>query len=164
MSSPSILVTGLYWIVRLAGLGCPRCFGVFVFFPRSGKVEVLTCGMVWGLQCVGMGGRDNLNCSAHCSQALFSAARYTVKYGKCVLLSTFFQAVRKAMKVWDFSGNGRRWSVEFDVQDLGGHLDFTRRARLGRVLGLSGYVLPPSVWQQWVRCRWWFGLSSSSRC
>ena len=35
------------------------------------------------------------------------------------------------MKLWDVSGDGRPWSVELDVRDLGGHLDFTRRARAG---------------------------------
>ena len=29
------------------------------------------------------------------------------------------------------SVDGRPWSVELDVRDLGGHLDFTRRARAG---------------------------------
>ena len=35
------------------------------------------------------------------------------------------------MKLWDVSGDGRPWSVELDVCDLGGHLDFTRRAGAG---------------------------------
>ena len=49
-----------------------------------------------------------------------------VSVGKCVLLSTS-EAVRKSMKSWDVSGDGRSWSVELDVRDLVGHLDFTRR-------------------------------------
>ena len=35
------------------------------------------------------------------------------------------------MKLWDISGNGGFWKVQLDVRDLGGHLDFTRRARAG---------------------------------
>ena len=35
------------------------------------------------------------------------------------------------MKFWDISGDGRFWKVQLDVRDLGGHLDFTRRARAG---------------------------------
>ena len=50
--------------------------------------------------------------------------------GKCVLLSTS-KSVRKAMKLWDISGDGGFWKVQLDVRDLGGHLDFTFRARAG---------------------------------
>ena len=50
--------------------------------------------------------------------------------GKCVLLSTS-KAVRRAMKLWDISGAGGFWKVQLDVRDLGGHLDFTYRARAG---------------------------------
>ena len=49
---------------------------------------------------------------------------------KCVLLSTS-KAVRRAMKLWDISGEGGFWKVQLDVRDLGGHLDFTFRARAG---------------------------------
>ena len=35
------------------------------------------------------------------------------------------------MKAWNVSGNGKPWTVELDVRDLGGHLDFTRRAGAG---------------------------------
>ena len=35
------------------------------------------------------------------------------------------------MKLWDISGDGRYWDVQLDVRDLGGHLDFTMRARAG---------------------------------
>ena len=83
---------------------------------------------------------ENLKCSSVCPNALFGAARFTVQYvrsvgqvvppGKCVLLSTS-KAVRKSMKLWDMSGDGQPWKVELDVRDLGGHLDFTRRARAG---------------------------------
>ena len=49
---------------------------------------------------------------------------------KCVLLSTS-KAVRRAMKLWDISGDGGFWKVQLDIRDLGGHLDFTYRARAG---------------------------------
>ena len=51
-----------------------------------------------------------------------------VSLGECVLLSTS-KSVRKAMKLWDISGEGGFWKVQLDVRDLGGHLDFTSRAR-----------------------------------
>ena len=35
------------------------------------------------------------------------------------------------MKLWDISGEGGFWKVQLDVRDLGGHLDFTFRARAG---------------------------------
>ena len=35
------------------------------------------------------------------------------------------------MKLWDISGDGGFWNVQLDVRDLGGHLDFTLRARAG---------------------------------
>ena len=83
---------------------------------------------------------DNLKCSAERPGALFDSARFTVRYvrsvcqdvspGKCVLLSTS-KSVRKAMKLWDVSGDGGFWMVQLDVRDLGGHLDFTLRARAG---------------------------------
>ena len=73
---------------------------------------------------------DNLKCSAVRPRALFEFAYFTARYvrlvgqdvspGKCVLLSTS-RAVRRAMKLWDIS---ERWC-------LGGHLDFTYRARAG---------------------------------
>ena len=67
--------------------------------------------------------------------ALFDSARFTVQYvrsvgqdvsiGKCVVLSSS-KAFRKCVKLWDVSGDGQP-----DIRDLGGHLDFTRRARAG---------------------------------
>ena len=83
---------------------------------------------------------DNLKCSAERPRALFESARFTAQYvpsvgqdvspGKCVLLSTS-KSVRKAMKLWDISGDGGFWKVQLDVRDLGGHLDFTFRAGAG---------------------------------
>ena len=83
---------------------------------------------------------DNLKCSAERPGALFESARFTARYvrsvgqdvspAKCVLLSTS-KSVRRTMKFWDISGGGSFWKVQLDVRDLGGHLDFTRRARAG---------------------------------
>ena len=83
---------------------------------------------------------DNLKCSTVRPRALFESASFTARYvrlvgqdvspGKCVLLSTS-RAVRRAMKLWDISGDGGFWKVQLDVRDLGGHLDFTYRARAG---------------------------------
>ena len=67
---------------------------------------------------------------------LLNAARFTTGYvrlvgqepapSKCVLSSTS-RAVRKDMKDWVLSQEGDKWSVEYDVRDLGGHLDTTFR-------------------------------------
>ena len=35
------------------------------------------------------------------------------------------------MKLWDIAGDGGFWKVQLDARDLGGHLDFTRKARAG---------------------------------
>ena len=83
---------------------------------------------------------DNLKCSAARPRALFESAHFTAQYvrsvgqdvspGKCVFLSTS-KSVRKAIKLWDISGDDGFWKVQLDVRDLGGHLDFTFRARAG---------------------------------
>ena len=83
---------------------------------------------------------DNLKCSSTRPRALFESAYFTARYvrlvgqdvslGKCVLLKTS-KAVRRAMKLWDISGEGGFWKVQLDVRDLGGHLDFTFRAQAG---------------------------------
>ena len=64
------------------------------------------------------------------------AARFTTGYvrlvglepapSKCVLLSTS-RAVRKDMRGRVLSQEEDRWSANFDVRDLGGHLDTTFR-------------------------------------
>ena len=79
---------------------------------------------------------DNLKCLSRNPDLLLSAARFTTRYvrlvgqepapSKCVLLSTS-REVRKDMKDWVLSQDGDRWSVKFDVRDLGGHLDTTFR-------------------------------------
>ena len=68
---------------------------------------------------------DNLKCSAEHPRALFESARFIAQYvrsvgqdvspGKCVLLSTS-KAVRKAMKLWDISGDGGFGKVQLDVR------------------------------------------------
>ena len=83
---------------------------------------------------------DNLKCCAERPGALLEFASFTARYvrsvgqdvspGKCVLLSTS-KSVHKAMKLWDVSGRGSFWKVQLDVRDLGGHFDFTLRARAG---------------------------------
>ena len=67
---------------------------------------------------------------------LLNAARFTTGYvplvgqepapSKCVLLSTS-REVRKDMGEWVLSLEGDKWSVKFDVRDLGGNLDTTFR-------------------------------------
>ena len=68
---------------------------------------------------------DNLKCSAERPGALFGAARFTAQYvrsvgqdvslGKCILLSTS-KSVRRAMKLWDISGDGKFWKVQLDTR------------------------------------------------
>ena len=77
---------------------------------------------------------DNLKCSSVCLRALFAAAGSLFSAsGLLVRMSslTTSKAVWWSMKLWDVSGDGRPWSVELDVRDLGGHVDFTGQARAG---------------------------------
>ena len=79
---------------------------------------------------------DNLECVSRDPDLILNAARFTTGYVrlvgqepapcKCVLLSTSRQ-VRKDMKEWVLSLKEDKWSVRFDVRDLGGHLDTTFR-------------------------------------
>ena len=79
---------------------------------------------------------DNLKCVSRDPGLLLHAARFTTGYvrlvgqepapSKCVLMSTS-REVRKDMKDWVLSLEGDKWSVKFDVRDLGGHLDTTFR-------------------------------------
>ena len=73
---------------------------------------------------------DNLKCSAERPLALFGSARFTAQYvrsvgedvspRKCVLLSNS-KSVRKAVKLWDISGDGRFWKVQLVIlNSLGG--------------------------------------------
>ena len=71
---------------------------------------------------------DNLKCVSWNSNLLLNAARFTSGYvrlvgqepapSKCVLLSTS-REVRKDMKKWVLSQEEDRWSLKFDVRDLG---------------------------------------------
>ena len=110
---------------------------------------------------------DNLKCSATRPRALFDSAYFTAQYvrsvgqdvspGKCVLLSTS-RAVRRAMKLWDVSGDVGFCKVQLDVRDLGGHLDFTYRARAGtlsRRVGKATVALPLGFQLSWA----WFVVS-----
>ena len=79
---------------------------------------------------------DNLKWISRDPGVLLRAARFTTGYvrlvgqepapSKCVLLSTS-REVRKDMREWVLSLEGDKWSVRFDVRDLGGHLDPTFR-------------------------------------
>ena len=69
------------------------------------------------------------------------------------------------MKLWDVSGDGGFWKVQLDVRDLGGHLDFTFRARAGTLSKKVGEAtdggLLQLVFYVWVfRSNWgWFVVS-----
>ena len=80
---------------------------------------------------------DNLECVSRDPGVLCWLARFTTGYVRvvgqesapcmCIILSTS-REVRKVMKDWVLSQEGDRWSVKFDVRDLGeGHLDTTFR-------------------------------------
>ena len=79
---------------------------------------------------------DNLKCVSRDPDLLLNAARFTTGSvrlvcqepapSKCVLSSTS-RMVRKDMKYWVLSQEGDRWSVKFDVRDLGSHLHTTFR-------------------------------------
>ena len=128
-------VLGLSLLLVLESLGCPlsMVFIVVQNVPWFRHLEAL-------LDVEPQLYADNLKCSAERPAALFDSARFTAQYvrsvgqdvspGKCVLLSTS-KSVRKAMKLLDIPGSGSFWKVQLDVRDLGGHLDFSRRARAG---------------------------------
>ena len=78
-------------------------------------------------------------CSAARPRALLESASFTAQYVRSVgqdvspgkvLLSTS-KSVRRDVKHWDISGDGKAWKVQLHVRDLRGHLDFTRRDRAG---------------------------------
>ena len=78
----------------------------------------------------------NLKCVSRNPDLLLNAARFSTGYvwlvgqepapRKCVLTSTS-REVRKYMKEWVLSQEEDKWSVRFDVRDLGGHLETTFR-------------------------------------
>ena len=77
-----------------------------------------------------------LKCVSRDPLGLLRAAEFTSGYARlvgeepapssCVLLSTS-RAVGKDMKDWVLSQEGDKWTIKFDVRDLGGHLDTTFR-------------------------------------
>ena len=93
---------------------------------------------------------DNLKGVSRDPALLLRAARFTTGYvrlvgqepapSRCVFLSTF-RVVRKDMRDWVLSQDGDRWSVKFDVQDLGGHLDTTFRGWSSTFAAWVGLVL-----------------------
>ena len=62
------------------------------------------------------------------------------------------------MKLWDISGDGGFWKVQLDVRDLGGHLDFTFRARASTLSKRVGEATV-GVAAGLVRYHWFFRLS-----
>ena len=132
---------------KLAGLGEPWCRdgGILQGCPLS-VVFIVALYVPWCRHLEALPDvkpqlyADNLKCTAARPGALFHSARFTAEYvravgqdvspAKCVLLSTS-KSLWKAMKLWDISGDGSFWKVQLDVRDLGGHLDFTLRARAG---------------------------------
>ena len=82
---------------------------------------------------------DNLECSAERLRALFESARFTAQYvrsvgqdvspGKCVLLSTSKSDSEGHEAFGTFLVMVVFGKFQLDVRDLGGHLDFTLRAR-----------------------------------
>ena len=103
--------------------GCPLSVALYLpwcrYFAAHEGVQPQLCA-------------DNLKCVSRDPGLLLHAARFTTGYvrlvgqepapSKCVLLSTS-REVRKDMKNWVLSLEGDKWSVKFDVRDLGGHLD-----------------------------------------
>ena len=79
---------------------------------------------------------DNLKCVSGDPLLFLNASRFTTGYvrlvgqeptpSKCDLLSTS-REVRKDTKEWVLSQEGNKWSVKFDIRDLGGHLNTTFR-------------------------------------
>ena len=109
---------------------------------------------------------DKIKCSAERPRALFESARFTAQYvrsvgqdvspGMCVLLSTS-KSVRKAMKLWDISGDGGFWKVQLDVRIL--VVILNSLGGLGLELFPKGLVRLLSEWLRLVRYLWDFRLS-----
>ena len=98
---------------------------------------------------------DNLKCLSGDPGVLWRGARFTSSYvrlvgqepapSKCVLLSTSGE-VRRDMKDWVWSDSGDKWSVKFDVRDLGGHLDTTLRGWSSTLAARVRLVISRLVW------------------
>ena len=131
---------GLSWLLALVSLGlvdggipqgCPlsMMFIVALYLPWCHYLSVQV-GVRPQLYA------DNLECVSQDPDLLLNAARFTTGYvrlvgqepapRKCVLLSTS-RKVRHSMKGWVLSQEGDKWSVKFDVPNLGSHLDTTFR-------------------------------------
>ena len=90
---------------------------------------------------LGVGGLSLCPLSDLTVQCVMSVGQ-DVSPGKCLLLSTS-KTVGQSMRLWDVSGDGQPWKVELDIGDLGGHLDFSWRARAGT---LSERVKEATPW------------------
>ena len=111
--------------------GCPlsTMFIVALYLPWCGYLSAMV-GVRPQLYA------DNLKCVSGDPGVLLRAARFTTGYVrlvgqepapcKCVFLSTS-RVVRREMRDWVVTDEGARWTVKFDVRDLGGHLDTTYR-------------------------------------
>ena len=96
---------------------------------------------------------DNQKCVSGDRDLLLDAARFTTGYvrlvgqepapSKCVLLSTS-REVRKDMKDWVLSQEGDKWSVKYDVRDLG--VIWMLPFGDGLLLWLLGFVWSFLVW------------------
>ena len=117
--------------------GCPlsmmfivafvSCLGVVTWLHRRGSS--LGCMLIFS----SVYSRDPGVAMACCSCLLlvmFGPVGQELAPNKCVLLSTSWE-VRRDMKDWVLSDSGDKWSVKFDVRDLGGHLDTTFRVGVG---------------------------------
>ena len=107
-----VLGCGLSWHFFFVSLG--------LVMGRGGGVFLTEHDVHCGFEC--------FKCVSRTPDLLLSAARFTTGYvrlvgqelapSKCVLLSTS-RVVREDMKNWVLSQEGDRWSVKFDVRDLG---------------------------------------------
>ena len=112
---------------------------------------------------------DNLNCLSRDPGLLLHAARFTTGYvrlfgqepapSKCVLMSTS-REVRKDMNDEVLSLIGDKWSVKFDVRDLGGHLNTTFREWSGTLAARVRLVISRLV----LIFAFSFGFSWSGSC
>ena len=109
-----------------AGLGEPWCRDGAI--PQGCPLSMVFIVALYVPWCRYLESLPDVRCQVHCSVCVRSVGQ-DVSPGKCVLLTS--KSVRKAMRLWDISGVGSFWKVQLDVRDIGGHLDFTRRARAG---------------------------------
>ena len=127
-----MLGCGLSWLLVLVNLGLVMK-GIPQGCPLSMMFIVALC-LPW-CRCLAAHEEvqtqlyaDNLECVSGDPDLLLNAARFTTGYvrlvgqepapSKCVLLSTS-RVVTKDMKEWVLSQEGDKWSVKFDIRDLG---------------------------------------------